>query len=154
MDTIKKQVNTYQEKLPVIFLICAGIAAVNTLCRADYNFILYLYMFYIWKFMANAKEAQNQEKISSFFILLYSLIIDIIWCIYWGGKWSSLKEDAEGGIHTFVLILSWIAIVLKIIVLIMICVLEWSGISKALPASLQQKLDNVDGFKELNEEKI
>jgi len=153
MDQIKQQVNKHQTKLPMIFLLGAGIAAVNTLCRADYNFIIYLYMFYIWKFMENAKESQNQEKISSFFILLYSLIIDFIWCLYWGGKWSSLKEDAESGIHTFVLILSWIAIVLKIIVLVMICVLEWGSIRKSLPQSLQQKL-NSDGFAKFDEEKI
>ena len=95
-------------KLIVAYITFILITIGGISCLTD-NYIVTLYMFYIWKFMENAKEAQNQEKISSFFILLYSLIIDIIWCIYWGGKWSSLKEDAEGGIHTFVLILSFIS---------------------------------------------
>ena len=141
MEKIKSLAQQHSNKLFYILLSGGIIAAINTLCRADYNFIIYLYMIYVWQFMENARESQAQEKISSFYILCYSLLIDFIWCFYWGSKWGSLEKDSESGIHTLVLILSWIGIVVKIVVIIMIGVIEWESIRRAMPKSLQQKLN-------------
>ena len=146
MDTAKQLVNQHSNKLQYVFLIGAGIAALNTLCRADYNFIIYLYMFYVWKFMENSADAQAQEKVASFFILLYSLIIDVFWCLFWGTKWHNLQNDPESGVHKMVLILSWIAILLKIVALIMIGVLDWPNIKNAVPDKLKEKLNMNDGY--------
>ena len=91
MEKIKSLAQQHSNKLFYILLSGGIIAAINTLCRADYNFIIYLYMIYVWQFMENARESQAQEKISSFYILCYSLLIDFIWCFYWGSKWGSLE---------------------------------------------------------------
>jgi hypothetical protein len=37
----------------------AAIAAVNTLSRADYNVILYLYIYYVWAMMNDTKVSLN-----------------------------------------------------------------------------------------------
>ena len=63
MEQLKNVATTHAKKLQYIYLIGAGIAAINTLGRADYNFIIYLYMFYVTKYMENAKETQAQEKL-------------------------------------------------------------------------------------------
>ena len=135
MDKAKDLAKKNQNKLPFVFLAGAGIAALNTLCRADYNLIIYLYMFYVWKFMENQQDSQAQEKVASFFILLYSLLIDFIWCIFWGTKWHKLENDSESGVHKMVLIFSWIGIILKIVVLILIGVLDWQNIKSAVPST-------------------
>lgn len=151
MEKIKSLAKEHSNKLNYILLCGAIIAAINTLCRADYNFIIYLYMFYVWQFMENAKESQGQEKISSFYVLTYSLLIDLIWCLYWGSKWGSLEKDYEGTLHSFVIFLSWIGIILKIIISIMIGVLDWENIKSSLPEKLQEKVNN-GNFQPFNEE--
>ncbi|MCQ2818753.1 MAG: hypothetical protein MJ252_15915 [archaeon] len=152
MEQAKKLVNQHSAKLQYVFLIGAAIAALNTLARADYNFIIYLYMFYVWKFMENSQESQAQEKVASFFILLYSLLIDFFWCFFWGAKWGNLKNDPESGVHKMVLLLSWLGILLKIVGLFMIGILDWQNIKAAVPNKLQEKLNKAEGFQEQMDE--
>ena len=152
MEQLKNTATTHANKLQYIFLIGAGIAAINTLCRADYNFVIYLYMFYVWQFMESQEGSQAKEKVSLFYISLYGLIVDFIWCFFWGSKWGSLKTDAESGIHTTVLVLSWIGIVVKIIALGMIGVLDWNNIKASLPKNLEEKLNQNHGFDGLEED--
>ena len=152
MEKIK---NLEKENLYIIiFLLITGaiIGGINTLSRADYNLILYLYMYYIWHFMDNQKESQIQEKVSSFFFAFYSLIIDIIWCIFWGKKWNSLQKDSESTIHFIVIFLSWIGIIIKIISLFIICIVEWDFIKSSLPKKLQDKFNNGNKFEAFNDE--
>ena len=141
MDKIRELSIQHSNKLNYLIIIGAIIAATNTICRPDYNFILYLYIFYVWKFMNNQRESQSQEKISIFYFLIYSFIIDIIWCIYWGNKWNSLKKDYENKIHFFVLFFSWIGIIIKIIIIVMIAFIDWESIKSSFPKNIQEKLN-------------
>ena len=142
MEKVKSLAEENKNKLILLFLGGALLAGVNTFFgRADYNLFIYLYMSYIWKFMENIKENQIQEKSNTFNVLLYSLFIDIIWCIYWNGKWNNLKVDSEGTIHFFVIFFSWIGIILKILLIGMIGVTEWNIIKNILPKKLQEKLN-------------
>ena len=84
MDNIKNILSRHSNKLKYLYLCGALIAAINTLSRADYNFVLYIYMFYVWTFMQNSPEAKKQDKISSFYFLIFSLLIDLIWTMFWG----------------------------------------------------------------------
>ena len=151
MDQIKNLSNQHSNKLPYLFLSGALIGAINTFCRPDYNFIVYLYMYYIWKFTGDNKTIQSKQKLSCFFILIYSLLIDIIYSIYWGSKWGSLEKDYESTLHSFIIFLSWIGIILKIVIAVMIGVLDWNNIKSSLPEKLKEKLNN-ENFKEFNDE--
>ena len=111
MDRIKNIVVKHSSKIKYLFLCGAIIAAINTLSRADYNFVVYLYMFYVWTFMGDSQEVQRQDKIGTFYILLYSLLIDIFWCLFWGGKWNNVSTIA----HELTLFLSWCGIILKVL---------------------------------------
>jgi hypothetical protein len=114
MDKIKQLIYQHQDKFKYLLLAGAGLAAFNTLARADYNLILYLYIFYVWNNMSDSKEAQATEKINSFFVLLYSFVIDIVWVLFWGGRWGT-KVDNEALVHTLVIFFSWLAILVKVI---------------------------------------
>jgi len=141
MDKAKNIVTTHSNKIDYIMILGATIGGINTICRPDFNFVLYLYLLYVWKFMNNVKESQAIEKLSSFYLLLFSLFIDIIWIFFWGRKWNSIKNDPEKTIHTLVLILSSLGVIVKCFILFMIGVLEWNGIKTSLPKNLQDKLN-------------
>ena len=142
MEKVKNLAEENKSKLILFFLGGAILAGVNTFFgRADYNLFIYLYMSYIWKFMDNIKETQIQEKANTFNVLLYSLIIDIFWCIYWNGKWNNLKVDSESMIHSLVIFTSWIGVIIKLVLIVMIGIIEWSVIKTILPKKLQEKLN-------------
>ena len=110
MEKIKSITTKYSSKLKYFYICGAIIAALNTLSRADYNFVLYLFMFYVWTFMDNSSEVQKQDKVGCFYILLFSLLIDFIWVLFWGGKWDTVPTL----FHEMTLFFSWLGIILKI----------------------------------------
>ena len=142
MDTISRLAEKYSDKLKYLILAGASIGLINTFCRADYNFILYLYMFYVWIFMKEDPESQAREKTTLFYILLYSIIIDITWCFFWSSRWSLIKEDIESGTHGLVISLSWIGILIKAIVLLVIIVSERHVLKGSLPKAINEKLNS------------
>ena len=141
MDTISRLAEKYSDKLKYLILAGASIGLINTFCRADYNFILYLYMFYVWMHLTEDQEIQTREKITIFYILFYSLFIDIIWCFFWKSQWGYLKEDIESGTHGLVIFLSWVGILLKIAIGVIIAVSEKNILKGILPQKLSEKLN-------------
>ena len=122
MEKMKSLAQEHKSKLLLLFLGGAILAGINTFFgRADYNLFIYLYMSYIWKFMAGASDNQAQEKS------------------------NTLKIDPEGAIHSLVILTSWIGILLKIVIICMIGILDWDIIKSALPQKLLEKL-NQGGF--------
>ena len=142
MESIKQMAETHSDKLKYLLIAGAFIGLINTFCRADYNFIIYLYMFYVWNFMKEEIESQTREKTTFFYILLYSLIIDIIWCFFWNSKWGLIKEDVESGTHGLVILLSWVGILLKVIILIIIAFSESNVLKGSLPKKLSEKFNS------------
>ncbi len=142
MEKITKTVQTHLDKLKYLIMAGAVIGLINTFCRADYNFILYLYMYFIWIHITEDKEIQTREKITIFYLLLYSLFIDLIWCFFWKSQWGYLQEDIESGIHGLVIFLSWIGILLKIIIEVFIAVSEINALKGTLPKRLGEKLNS------------
>ena len=148
MDKIKQILEKHSSKLKYLFLCGAIIAAFNSLGRADYNFVLYLYMFYIWTFMGNAQEEQRQDKIGTFYILLYSLLIDIFWCLFWGGKWKEVSTI----VHELILFLSWCGIILKICIICLVGILEFDIIKNSLLRFMKAKDTRNKNFMPFNDE--
>ena len=138
MDKMKNLIAKHSGKMKYLFLCGAIIASLNTLSRADYNFVLYLYMFFVWTFMGKAPDAQRQDKVGSFYILLFSLLIDFIWCLFWGGKWDNVSTI----VHELTLFLSWCGILLKIFIIVLVGISESDIIKASLVATLKQKGNN------------
>ena len=135
MEKIKNIAVKHSSKLKYLFLVGAIIAGINTLSRADYNFVVYLYMFYVWTFMGDSAEVQRQDKVGTFYILLYSLLIDTVWCLFWGGKWDQVPSL----FHEMTLFFSWIGIIWKILIIICVCLLELDIIRASLLSSFKGK---------------
>ena len=135
MEKIKNIAVKHSSKLKYLFLVGAIIAGINTLSRADYNFVVYLYMFYVWTFMGDSAEVQRQDKVGTFYILLYSLLIDTVWCLFWGEKWDQVPSL----FHEMTLFFSWIGIIWKILIIICVCLLELDIIRASLLSSFKGK---------------
>ena len=142
MEKIKSVVTKHSKNLKYLFLCGAIIAAINSLSRADYNFILYLYMFYIWTFLENSEEAQKQDKIGSFYILIYSLLIDFIWCLFWGGKWDTVPTL----MHEMAVFFSWCGIIVKIFAILAVGFFEFDLIIKSLINFLKKSNNGEPNF--------
>ena len=104
-------------------------------------------MFYVWTFMENSPEAQKQDKLGTFFILNFSLLIDFIWTIYWEGKW----ENVPTLFHEMTIFFSWCGIILKFCIILIVGVLEFDNIKTAL-FSFIVKSDKHQSFEQLNED--
>ena len=138
MEKVKQIAEQHSDKLKYLLLTGAIIGLINTFCRADYNFVIYLYMFYVWTFMKEDLESQAREKVTFFYILCYSIIIDVIWCFFWDSKWGLLKEVTHGLIIFF----SWEGIIIKLIVGLIIAVSERNILKGTLPKALSEKLNS------------
>ena len=147
MEAINNILFKHQSKLKYLFLCGAIIAAINSLSRVDYNFVIYIYMFYVWTFMDYSPEAQKQDKLGTFYILIFSLLIDFIWTIYWGEKW----ENVPTLFHEMTLFFSWCGILLKICVILILVVLEFDNIKTSI-FSFIVKNDKHQSFEQLNED--
>ena len=146
MDKVKNLATKYSSKLKYFYICGAIIAALNTLSRADYNFVLYLFMFYVWTFMENT-EVQKQDKVGCCYILIFSLLIDFIWVLFWGGKWDTVPTL----FHEMTLFVSWLGIILKICIVLFVGVLELD-IIKASINSLLKKGGKEKIYDELKED--
>jgi len=146
MEKIKNIATKYSSKLKYFYICGAIIAALNTLSRADYNFVLYLFMFYVWTFMENT-EVQKQDKVGCCYILIFSLLIDFIWVLFWGGKWDTVPTL----FHEMTLFFSWLGIILKICIALFVGVLELD-IIKASINSLLKKGGKEKIYDELKED--
>ena len=148
MDKVRNLIAKHSGKIKYLFLCGAIIAAINTLSRADYNFVLYLYMFYVWTFMGNSTEEQRQDKIGTFYILFYSLLIDIFWCLFWGSKWDNIPTVA----HELTLLFSWCGIIVKIFVICLVGIMELDIIKSSLLQLLKAKDNRKSNFSEFIDE--
>ena len=142
MEKVKQIAEKFSDKLKYLLLFGDCIGLINTFSRADYNLIIYLYMFYVWIFMKEDLESQAKEKVTFFYIFCYSFIIGIIWFLFWRSKWNLLKEDIGSGTHGLVLFLSWLGIFLKVFVGIIIAISEKNILKGSLPKTLSEKLNS------------
>ena len=149
MEKIKSITSKYSSKLKYFYICGAIIAALNTLSRADYNFVLYLFMFYVWTFM-DSPEVQKQDKIGCFYILVFSLLIDFIWVLFWGGKWDTVPTL----FHEMTLFFSWLGIILKICIVLFVGVLELDLIKASINSLLKKGNEKkYDVFEDQDQEK-
>ena len=139
MDKCKEWIYKNQDKIKTFLLAGAALGAFNCLTRPDYNLVIYLYLYFIWDYCSDNQEVQAKEKLNSWFFLIFSIIIDLSWTLFWSGKWSHIK-DFERTIHVIVILTSWIGIVLKGFVIFTIGLIEYANIKSALPKGIQEKL--------------
>ena len=106
-----------------LFLISAFIASLTCFARPDYNLPLYIFTYMAWGlqrveiFFYNYIKYEQSQKGRIAWLLVFTLIIDIIWVLYWATFWGSSSFEKgywENGIHNFVVALSILNLILKV----------------------------------------
>lgn len=62
MEALKQNILKNSEKLKYFFIAGCLISCLNCLGRADYNIIVYLYIYYVWEMMKDSKVISKFNK--------------------------------------------------------------------------------------------
>lgn len=132
--------------VPNLFIASAVIAVLSCLARPDFNLPLFVFAWFIWS-DPDKVSATQRERLKLLAFLVLTFIVDFIWLCYWGPIWNSDSEYGhwEKGVHSFVLSMSSINFVLKVVamqfvIIVFVVMAEKSSLSENLPANLSSKL--------------
>ncbi len=140
MDKVYNILKARSNMIGSIILGCAAFSSIITLERPDYNLFLFVFIAYtmFWKEdgLKTNQKIINLERMLLTFVLIISLLVDVIWTL----SHSNLNSS-------FIIYLSWIELVIKIFVIIIVFVM-WQGNKSERSKS---ELEGT-GFKEFEEE--
>ena len=100
-----------------LFLVLIFLSALTYFERADYNLPLFAFALLLWEY----KDPQQKTRL--WYLMAVSVLVDLIWIIYWGSVWNSYN-NTEKGICTFTLIVSVVEFLVKIVTVIITFVKE------------------------------
>jgi len=81
-----------------------------------------------------------KEKVNCFYFLCFSFFIDLIWIIFWAGKFDQII-GIEKTAYILVVFFSFLGVLIKLIVITAIGLNEWDTIKGYLPKKLLEKLN-------------
>ena len=140
MDKVYNILKARSNLIGSIILGCAAFSSIITLERPDYNLFLFVFIAYtmFWKEegLKTNQKIINLERMLLTFVLIISLLVDVIWAL----SHSNLNSS-------FIIYLSWIELVIKIFVIFIVYVM-WQGYKNE---SSQPELEGT-GFKQFEEE--
>ena len=137
MDNVKNMIQSNEKVIEYLIFGCIALAGLNCIERADYNFFIFLFIYYTMivkhKFQPNPNNIKN-ERLFMTLSFIISFIIDFIWIMIHKNKNVYLS-----------ILLSWIEIIIKIPVFFIVLVM-WLGSNKTIFKN------NNDNFEKLDEE--
>ena len=137
MDNVKNMIESNEKVIEYYIFGCLCLSVLNCIERADYNFFIFLFIYYTMimkhKFQPNPNNIKNERLFMSLSFII-SFIIDFIWIVIYKNKNINLS-----------ILLSWIEIIIKIPVFFIVLVM-WLGSNKTIFK------DNNDNFEKLDEE--
>ena len=130
--------------LSKLFVGAAVLGGISCLARADYNLPLFIFVYFMWSHdPVSLREKNSQkEKLKIMGLILLTIIIDLVWVIYWQSFWSSAAlTNWNSTLHSIVIFCSSINIILKVIhllywqIIIFVCMFltEKNTIANDLP---------------------
>lgn len=142
MDKVKQIITQNENKLKWVFIGCLVIHFICCYSRTDYNVMLYILLLFSYEpnqIGVCNRVISNEERTYSYFLLLFTIILDIIWLIGFNNK-SNILEGFESGMFTITFILTIIGIIIKLILAFALGLLEWEMLKNYLPKSVQDKM--------------
>ncbi|OMJ82040.1 hypothetical protein SteCoe_17367 [Stentor coeruleus] len=119
----------FENHVPKVFLVCAGISILCCLARPDFNLPLFVFAWMIWK------EGDPTQKVRLIILMIITFVVDFIWLCYWGSAWGDESESGgwEAGVHHFVFAMSIINFIVKLAAIVLAFMAEKSTIKSQLP---------------------
>ena len=80
--------------------------------RPDYNLPLFAFILLLWD------NAYVKQKTRMWYLMAVSLLVDLIWIIYWAVVWGSYNNK-EAGLTGFTIFISCVIFVVKIVIIVL-----------------------------------
>ena len=100
-----------------LFALILALSLFTYFERADYNLPLFTFAALLW----NQKSPPQKTRV--WYLLVFSILVDFVWIIYWAVTWSSF-DNQEVVLCDFTLIVSSIVFVVKIFVIVVLFMKE------------------------------
>lgn len=100
------------ENISILFVAVIIVSLLTYFERPDYNLPLFIFIFLLWE------HPLVKQKVRMWYLIVLSLITDVIWIVYWSATWQSYN-NTEADFCNFTLLMSVICCVLKLMIAIL-----------------------------------
>jgi hypothetical protein len=100
------------EHINKLFMAVIVLSLLTYFERPDYNLPLFAFILLLWD---NAYVKQKQRL---WYLMAVSLVVDLIWIIYWASVWGSFNNK-EAGLTGFTIFVSVVEFIIKIIIVVL-----------------------------------
>lgn len=143
MDKIKHIIAQNENKLKWVFVACLINHLICCYSRTDYNVMLYILLYFSWEpnqIGICDKTISAEERNYSYFLLLFTIILDVVWLIAFNNK-SEILEGFASGMFTITFVLTIIGVIIKLILAFALGLLELDMLKNYLPQTMQDKIN-------------
>ena len=133
----KQILNATERHLHRIFLASAIFAALSCFSRADYNLPMYAFLYLMWD-QDDVSSFQlhtfvQNDKVKLMALMVVTFIGDFLWMFYWVPHyWSTEMSKYQSGLHTFVILCTFINWIMKLAVLVMLGVTKENELKNSI----------------------
>lgn len=100
------------EHINKLFLTVVVLSLFTYFERPDYNLPLFAFILLLWE------NAYVKQKTRMWYLMAVSLLVDLVWIIYWAVTWGGY-DNKESGLCNFTIFISVVMFVLKLVILIL-----------------------------------
>jgi NADH:ubiquinone oxidoreductase subunit 2 (subunit N) len=100
------------ENINKFFIVIIILSLFTYFERSDFNLPLFVFILLLWD------NVYYNQKTRIWYLLVVSLIVDLIWIIYWAVTWGGY-DNKESGLCNFTIIISVIIFIIKIIIIVL-----------------------------------
>lgn len=98
------------EHINKLFMAVVVLSLFTYFERPDYNLPLFAFIILLWD------NAYIKQKTRIWYLMSVSLLVDLIWIIYWAATWGGYKNN-EAGLCNFTIFISVLIFILKIVII-------------------------------------
>ena len=105
------------EHINKLFAVIIIMSLFTYFARADYNLPLFVFAGILWD------QKHPPQKVRIWYLMAFSIFVDLIWIIYWAILWSNFQSK-QSGLQQFSLMVSVGVFVVKIVTVIILFLKE------------------------------
>ena len=100
------------EHINKLFMAVIVLSLLTYFERPDFNLPLFAFILLLWD------NAYVKQKTRLWYLMAVSLIVDLIWIIYWASVWGSFNNK-EAGLCGFTIFISVVIFIIKIVIVVL-----------------------------------
>lgn len=100
------------EHINKLFMVIIILSLFTYFERPDYNLPLFAFILLLWD------NPHVKQKTRIWYLMAVSLLVDLIWIIYWAATWGGY-DNKESGLCNFTILISVLIFIVKIVIVIL-----------------------------------